>query len=178
MKGGNKDMVSMEKREIYNKIVDKYADMIFRIAYQNLNNKQDAEDIMQEVFLSLLKTDTQFEDFNHIKAWLIKVTVNKCIDVKKSFFRQKTVPLEEEIAFYNQKEQDLLAELNKLPDDYRNIIYLYYYESYTIAEIAKILGKKQNTVNSKLQRGRKKLKIILQKGGYNNETGYIQKCNE
>lgn len=171
-------MISMENRETYNKIVDDYSDMIFRIAYQNLYNKQDAEDIMQEVFLSLLKTDKQFKDFNHIKAWLIKVTVNKCIDFKKSFFRQKTVSLEEEIIVYNHEEQNLMDELNKLPRDYRIIIYLYYYESYTIAEIAEILDKKQNTVNSKLQRGRKKLKLILEKGGYNDEKRYIQKCNE
>ena len=75
---------ALQSREVYEKIVDDYSDMIYRIAYQNLRSSYDAEDIMQEVFLTLLKNDGKFKDSEHLKAWLIKVTVNKCIDFRKS----------------------------------------------------------------------------------------------
>lgn len=151
-------------KDAYNQVVEEFSDMIFRIAYQNLCNYTDAEDVVQEVFLSLLKSSKSFESKEHLKAWLIKVTVNKCIDIRKSFFRKNTVPLDDQIISYTDKESSVMEEIFKLPKDYRNIIYLYYYEGYTVKEIAEILGKNQNTVNSKLQRGRKKLKNLLVKG--------------
>lgn len=167
---------ALQSRESYEKIVDKYSDMIYRISYQNLRNSYDSEDIMQEVFLALLKSDIEFKSDEHLKAWLIRVTVNKCIDFKKSARYRTTLPLDDQVIQHNEEEQGIMEELFKLPEESRNIIYLYYYESYTIAEIAKILGKKQNTVNSKLQRARKKLKSILEKGEDDYEK-HIQKCS-
>lgn len=167
----------VQSRQVFEQLVDEYSDMIYRIAYQNLRNSYDAEDIMQDVFLSLLKSNAEFSDSAHIKAWLIKVTVNKCIDYKKSARNRTTVTLDEQAAYYDSEEQGVMEEIFKLPEEERNIIYLYYYEGYTIAEIAQILGKKQNTVNSKLQRARKKLKALLTKGGYYYERN-LQKSNE
>ena len=166
-----------QSRQAFEQLVDEYSDMIYRIAYQNLRSSYDAEDIMQDVFLSLLKSNAGFSDNTHIKAWLIKVTVNKCIDFKKSARYRTTVTLDEQAARYDSEELGVMDEIFKLPEEDRNIIYLYYYEGYTIAEIAQILGKKQNTVNSKLQRARKKLQSLLKKGGYYYERN-LQKSTE
>lgn len=156
-------MLYIKTEEEYIKIVEKFSDMIFRIAYQNLFHINDAEDVVQDVFLKLLKQkDKCFNDYEHLKSWLIRVTINQCLDYKKSFFRKNTIPLEDFEIPYEQEERKVLEELYQLPRDYRNILYLYYYEGYTIKEIAKILGKKQNTVNSKLTRGRNQLKKLME----------------
>lgn len=156
-------MLSIKTEQEYTRIVELYADMIFRIAYQNLFHISDAQDVVQDVFLKLLQHGQQcFQDEEHLKAWLIRVTVNQCLDYRKSFFRSHTVSLESFDVPYEPKEHAVLEELYKLPQDYRNILYLYYYEEYTIKEIAEILGKKQNTVNSKLTRGRKRLKKLME----------------
>lgn len=96
---------------------------------------------MQEVFIKLLKSDIAFSDREHLKAWLIQVTINKCIDFKRSFWRRKIVHINEQIIVYNPSERSLMEELFKLSADERNIIYLYHYMSYTIAEISEILEK-------------------------------------
>ena len=156
-------MLYIETEEDYCKIVEQFSDMIFRIAYQNLFHINDAEDVVQDVFLKLLKQkDKCFNDYEHLKSWLIRVTINQCLDYKKSFFRKNTVPLENFEIPYEPEERGIMEELYQLPKDYRNILYLYYYEEYTIKEIAEILGKKQNTVNSKLTRGRRRLKKIME----------------
>ena len=145
-------MLNIQTEQRYNEIVENYSDMIFRIAYQYLLNKYDAEDIVQEVFVKLLTKRVIFKDEEHIKSWLIRVTINQCLDYKKSLTKKSTVPIENmEIPF-----DQLLKE------DERNVLYLYYYEGYKIKEIAKILKQKQNTINSKLTRARKKLKEIME----------------
>lgn len=156
-------MLYIKTEEIYVQVVEKFSDMIFRIAYQNLFNISDAEDVVQDVFVKLLEQKNKcFNDYEHLKSWLIRVTINKCLDYKKSFFRKNTVPLENFDIPYEREELGVMEGLRRLPEDYRNILYLFYYEGYTIKEIAEILGKKQNTVNSKLTRGRKKLRKILE----------------
>ena len=138
------------------------SDMIFRIAYQYLFNKYDAEDIVQEVFVKLLTKRVIFKDEEHIKSWLIRVTINQCLDYKKSLTKKSTVPIENMEIPFEQKEGKILEELQLLKEDERNVLYLYYYEGYKIKEIAKILKQKQNTINSKLTRARKKLKEIME----------------
>ena len=97
-----------------------------------------------------------------MKAWLIRVTINLCINYNKSLARQKTVSVEQLDIPFTQQETGILEELYLLPEDERNILYLYYYEGYKIREIAKILRQKQNTINSKLTRARNKLKRIME----------------
>lgn len=156
-------MLNIKTEKEYIQIVEKYSDMIFRIAYQNLFHIYDAQDVVQDVFLKLLKQQREyFADEEHLKSWLIRVTINQCLDYKKSFFRKNTVSLEDFEIPYEQKDREVMEALYRLPKDYRNILYLHYYEGYTIKEIAKILGKKQNTVNSKLTRGRARLKKFLE----------------
>ena len=155
-------MLNIQKEQQYNKIVEKYSDMIFRIAYQYLFNKYDAEDIVQEVFVKLLTKRVIFKDEEHIKSWLIRVTINQCLDYKKTLAKRSVVPIENMEIPFEQKEEGILEELQLLKEDERNILYLYYYEGYKIKEIAKILKQKQNTINSKLTRARKKLKEIME----------------
>lgn len=169
-------MLQIQTEEEYTEIVEQYSDMIFRIAYQNLFQISDAQDVVQDVFLKLVKhiksREYCFQDHEHLKAWLIRVTINQCLDAKKSFFRKHTVPVEQLDVSYEPEEREVLEELAQLPEEYRMILYLYYYEEYTIREIAQILGKKQNTVNSKLTRGRKRLKKLMEE----KHDGLLQKC--
>lgn len=152
-------------KEKAEQIVRQHADMIYRIALQNLKNEADAQDIFQEVCLSLLTKSAPLFDDVHIKHWLIRVTINKCKNFKKSQWQQKTEPLNLQCERgAKDKETEAFELLYTLPKSYRNIIYLYYFEEYTVPEIAEILGENKNTVNSKLQRSRKKLRKILEEG--------------
>jgi len=146
------------------KVIRQYADMIYRIALHNLKNTSDAEDIFQDVCLTLMTKNAPLFDDVHIKNWLIRVTINKCKNFRKSHWQSKTEALDSSRE-NPETTPNLISELvYSLPQKYRNIIYLYYYEEYTVAEIAEILGENKNTVNSKLQRARKKLKEILEEG--------------
>ncbi len=146
------------------KIIRQHADMIYRIALHNLKNTADAEDIFQDVCLTLMTKNAPLFDDLHIKNWLIRVTINKCKNFSKSLWQSKTEALD--LSRENPgKTESLIPELvYSLPQKYRNIVYLYYYEEYTVAEIAEILGENKNTINSRLQRARKKLKEILEEG--------------
>lgn len=153
----------MEKEKI-SILVEKYSNMVMRIAYQNCFNKSDSEDIVQEVFIRLLKNIHKLEE-DYIKAWIIRVTINICKDYNKNFWYKKTEPLDNiEIEYFDKDEIEVFKVISKLKPIYRNIIYLYYYEGYKINEIAKILNLNENTVSSNLSRARKKLKGILEEG--------------
>lgn len=145
--------------------VEKYADMIMRIAYQNVFNKTDAEDITQEVFIKLMKNIKKLKSKEHIKAWLIRVTINLSKDYNKNFWNTNTTGMEEDIKYFDDESQDILRELSKLKPIYRNIIYLYYYQGYKIKEISEILQINQNTISTYLTRARNELKEILEDGG-------------
>ena len=153
------------KNERAEQIMRQHADMIYRIALQNLKNEADAQDVFQEVCLSLLTKNAPLDDDVHIKHWLIRVTINKCKNIKKSLWHQKIEPLDLDYSKGGKDQRiDEFELLYTLPKSYRNIIYLYYFEEYTVPEIAQILGENKHTVNSRLQRSRKKLKKILEEG--------------
>lgn len=159
----------MNKSNVDNDFIQKaletYSDMIVRIAYQNLQNRTDSEDMMQEVFIKLLRADVSFESEEHLKAWLIRVTINQCRDLLKSAWRRKTVNLSEASDYaFDEEDRSILQDLRSLSAPYRNVIYLYYYEGYALSEIAQFTGESINTVNSRLQRARKKLKLTLEGG--------------
>ena len=146
------------------RIIRQYSDIIYRIAVHNCQISADAVDIMQEVFIELLTKCPCPDDPEHLKAWLIRVTINKCRSLHRLAWRRKSVPLEECAELAQPEQSSVMEEIWQLPETMRNVIYLYYYEDYTIAEIAKILGKNANTVSSTLQRARRKLKDILEEG--------------
>ena len=157
--------INISNNEKAEKIVRQYADMIYRIALQNLKNPADADDIFQEVCMTLLTKQAPLDDAVHIKNWLIRVTINKCRNFSKSLWQSRTESIDEHTELTAPETRFVMEEINKLPPHYRNIIYLYYYEEYTVPEIAEILSKSKNTINSQLQRARKKLKKILEEGG-------------
>lgn len=152
-----------EQHEVV-RAVEQHADMIRRICFLHLKNRDDTEDIFQTVFLKYILYSGAFENIEHEKAWLIRVTVNACKDFMRSLWRHSTVPLdmlsEEAIAVSDEKHK-VLDEVLSLPKKYKDTIYLFYYEGYTAIEIAKILDKNENTVYSLLSRGRALLKNTL-----------------
>lgn len=154
----------MRSEQEVNRAVEKYADTVKRICILHLKNTSDSEDIFQEVFLKYALSDVLFENQNHEKAWIIRVTVNACKDLIKSFFRSKTVSINELISLPAEEKEDLsyvLEAVLSLPEKYKDAVYLHYYEGYSASEIGKILGKKENTVYSLLSRGRLILKEKL-----------------
>lgn len=148
-----------------NAIIREYSTMVMQIAYQNCFNKSDAEDITQEVFIRLLKNLDKLTTKEYLKAWIIRVTINLSKDYNKSFWAKNTVKIDENIKLDYPEHQDVFIELSKLKPKYRNVIYLYYYQGYKIAEIAKILKMNPNTVSSSLTRAKKQLGKILEDGG-------------
>lgn len=158
-------MHQTQNNDFINHIVDVYSDMIFRIAFLHTKNRSDAEDVVQDVFLSLMK-QPPFNDEEHLKAWIIRVAINKCKNIVKSARRNKTVPLDEEhhkLQSTNEEYSELIEGLQKLPEKERNILYLFYYEGYTAKEIALIMHKRENAIFVRLNRARDKLKQFLSK---------------
>ncbi|NCB50857.1 MAG: sigma-70 family RNA polymerase sigma factor [Clostridia bacterium] len=151
------------EREV-SRVIERYADTVRRICLLHLKNYADTEDIFQTVFLKYALYSGEFESAEHEKAWLIRVTVNACHDLLKSFSRKNTVSLEllsEEAAAEKPENGEVLAAVLSLPQKYKDVIYLHYYEGYSAVEIAKMLGKNENTVYSLLSRARNMLKDIL-----------------
>ena len=149
--------IGTEKAEA---IFRRYADMIYRVALHNLDDPADADDILQEVCLILL-TKKLPEDEEHLKSWLIRVTINKCRDLSRSFWRRNRKSIDDYEDIEAEKPPEIMAELQSLSESYRNIIYLYYYEEYTVSEIAQLLRMNVNTVKSGLRRARDQLKKLL-----------------
>ena len=147
------------------RLVQKYSSMVLQIAYQYSFNKSEAEDITQEVFIKLYKNIKKIKNNEHIKAWLIRVTINLSIDYNQNYWNKNTTSLDENYKYFDEETKDVFNELKKLTPEYRNIIYLYYYQGYKISEISEILSMNQNTVSSYLTRARKELKHILEQGG-------------
>ena len=154
-------------REIV-RIVETYSDMLMRIALNRMNGIAEAEDVVQSTFERLMKRQPRFETREHEKAWLIKTAIRICIDEARRASRRTSVPLNEEIAAaYSEESFELLETVRRLPEHDRDAVYLYYYEEYTIREIAKILGEREGTTRSRLSRARKKLRAIME--GENDE---------
>lgn len=142
--------------------VEEYGDLVLRLAFQRLKSQADAEDVAQEVFLSLLREHV-FQDEDHLKHWLIRVAIHKCENLRLSAWRRKTVPLEGQAwPAFAPAEQEMMEELWELKPKDRDVIYLHYYEGYTIYEIAGLLRENPNTVSARLCRARKKLRLLLE----------------
>ncbi len=142
-------------------IIRKYADMVYRLAYAHTQNRSDADDVFQETFLRYVRKKPHFDDEEHEKAWLIRVTINCAKKQMTSAWKRHTVSLEEHTASETQPANDLRAALSQLTPQYRTVIHLYYYEGYTTEEMARMLSKKPSTIRSQLARARQKLESIL-----------------
>jgi RNA polymerase sigma-70 factor (ECF subfamily) len=152
---------SFGTNEYIQHVLDKYSTMLIKLAFTYVKNIADAEDMIQDVFVSLMKRGNGFENEEHEKAWLLRVTINKCKNHLKSSWTRLSVPLEEDISYLPKEQSEVLVLVLGLPQKYRTVIHLFYYENYSINEIAKILAKRPATIGTWLSRGRNLLKTKL-----------------
>lgn len=154
----------MERSE-YENIVEAYLDTVYRAALSFCGSVQDAEDVTQNTFLKLLQKAPEFQDQGHIRRWLLRVAVNEANSLWRSAWKRKVVPLEETAdvpVFPNQEQSALFEAVQTLPKRYRETVHLYYYEGYSVKEIAKLLSVSETAVQTRLLRARRKLKNELQ----------------
>ena len=155
----------MRSEKEVNRAIELYSDTVRRLCVIRLKNYDDTQDIFQNVFLKYALSSVQFENCEHEKAWFIRVTINACNDWFKDFFRSHTVSIDEIIekaapGSPNDSREILQAVLD-LPQKYRDVVYLHYYEEYSAPEISKILNKNVNTVYTLLTRSKEILRERL-----------------
>lgn len=158
----------MRSEQEANRAIQRYADTVRRICMVHLKNEADTEDIFQTVFLKYVLSSVSFESDEHEKAWLIRVTINACKDLLKSFFRSRTVPLDELLeqpAAIPPDNREVLEAVLSLPQRYRDVVYLHYFEDYTAPEISRVLGKNVNTIYTLLARSKRLLREKLGEDG-------------
>ena len=144
--------------------IERYSDTVRRLCMVRLKNDADTEDIFQTVFLKYVLSSVSFESDEHEKAWFIRVTINACKDLLKNFFRSRTTSLEEIMerpAALPPDYSDLWNAVFSLPQKYRDVVYLHYFEGYTAPQVSRILGRNVNTVYTLLNRSRQALKEKL-----------------
>lgn len=156
-------------------LVDEYSNMILRIAMHQLKSRSEAEDMVQNVFLKLVRKQPDFRSKEHEKAWIIRVTINLCKDYVKTAWFRRRVPLLQEPAgtpeyetLAHEENFEMLSVIHSLPRKYRTVIYLYYYEQWNIKEISGFLQVRESTVMSWLHRARAQLRVLL-KGEFDHE---------
>lgn len=137
---------------------------MFRLAFSYTKNREDAEDIVQEAFLKLYTSRIIFPDEKNIKAWLIRVTINLCKDMLRSSKRRTAEPVSD-IPCEDKGQYELLDSIRSMQPQYASVIYLFYYEGYSVKEIAKLQGISDSAVTTRLSRARKQLKKMLTKEG-------------
>ena len=161
---------SLVDNEFIRNAIDRYSNLVFRVSYQYVQNKPDAEDVLQEVFVALWDylNHASFQNDEHLKAWLIRVTINKSINFAKSNARRAKKQEPDWASFGKRTEPqyyDLENVLNKLSAIDREVIYLHYYEGYYAKEIAVILDMTEKSILKRLSRARLKLKTYISEEG-------------
>ena len=148
-------------------IFERHHRRVYRLAYIYMKNAHDAEDAVQNIFIKYMAHPVEFRDESHENAWFITVTRNYCKDIFRSFWR-KNVDLGDIPERVGEENHDSIIEyIMELPKKYRELLFLYYYEEYKVKDIAKMVGRKESTVQTQLFDARRKLKEILEKEGYN-----------
>ena len=142
----------MRSEEELNQAIEQHSDTVRRLCMIHLKNYADTEDIFQTVFMKYVLSPVVFETPEHEKAWIIRVTINACKDLPKSFFHSRTVSIDEALqlaAPISEDYQDVLQAVLSLPTKYRQVVYLHYYEGYTAPQISQLLGKNLNMLIQK-----------------------------
>ena len=155
-----------ERQRQIEALIEKYEKTVYKLAYSYLRNKQDADDIYQEVFLRYFRNKPEFAGEEHEKAWFIRTTINCCKNLCASSWFRRTAPLEEntlgdEAVYVPQEQSELFTAVMALPTKYRTVVHLFYYEGYSVREIAELTGEKATTVTTRLNRARAKLRDAL-----------------
>ena len=150
--------------------VRRYADMVYRLAVLNTRNRYEAEDVFQEVFMKLFRHKEGICNEEHLKAWLIRVTVNQCKSLAVTVWNKRRVSMESvaeqgEEMQADEGESEVYEAVKKLPPKYREVIHLFYYEELQIREIAAVLERNEATIKTQLARGRQMPEKML-KGAF------------
>ena len=148
----------------YERLAERYLDCIYRVAVNGCNNMADAEDVVQNTFVKLWERKEAFEDEEHARKWLIRVAVNECHSLWRSGWKRHTAYLEdltEEPVFSTPEKSNLYYAVKKLPQKYRQIVFLHYYEEYSVKEISDMMHLSETAVKTRLLRARQKLKCEL-----------------
>jgi len=152
--------------ENFGAFVTRHENKLYRTALAIMGNAPDAEDVVQDTFLRAYAKAPEFETVEHEKAWLIRVTVNLCKSRLRTPWRKRTEPLLDSYPAKEPKQYELLEYVLALPPKYRAVIHLFYYEGYSVKDIANLTGQKESTVRSLLTRARQKLKSVLKEDDY------------
>ena len=148
--------------DIFTEYVRKYSAAVYRAAYSCTQSRPDSEDIMQDAFLKLYQSGKSFRDDEHVKAWLLRVAINRARDIMRSSWKKQTDTLETDVtAALPQHESSLDEAMSALSKEYRLAVYLHYYEGYGIKEMSRIMGISEANVKIRLKRARDKLKEFL-----------------
>lgn len=151
--------------EDFKEIYERNIDTVYRIAYLILRNTSEAEDALQSIFLKFLNSDKIFNDFEHEKAWFIAITRNHCRDILRSWWKSRRIDIESlpDMPHWDNKKEssEVLEKLLLLPENYKTVLYLYYFEEFSVKEISEVLERKESTIQTQLSRGRNRLKIDL-----------------
>lgn len=152
-------------------IIERYGDMVYRLAVSQVRNRTDADDIFQEVFVRLVRHIKDLQDMEHAKAWLIRVTINCTKKHFGQYWNKNVYPMEETEEVPKREEgfeqvekkidNPVMQAVSKLPPKYRGCVHLFYFEELSVKEIAKMTGQKESTVKSRLHRAREMLKEML-----------------
>lgn len=151
-------------RQPVQELIERYQSNLYAIAFNICKNAEDAEDVVQDAFIQYHTNKKEFEDEQHIRAWLIRVAINKAKNMNRTFWRQNKLSIEdymETLSFETTESENLFEVVMKLPEKYRIVIHLFYYEDYAIREIAEILKISESNVKVRLSRGRLLLKEAL-----------------
>ena len=146
-------------------MIKKYFSMVYKLALNQTKSHDNADDVVQEVFLRYVQNDRDFESEEHLKAWLLRVAINCSKNVFTNTWFKRTEALADDIVFETPEKGDVYYATLELPQKYRAVVHFFYYEDMSIAEISKCLNQKESTVKSQLHRARELLKAKL-KGGY------------
>ena len=163
---GTKQWTSItEFREFY----DRQVKRVYRLAMVLMGNISDAEDVTQTVFLKAWEKKPDFRDADHEIAWILTTTRNQCKDIHKSFYRRKRADLENapelQVTLETQMDSEIWEALQSLAEKYRMVLYLYYYEGYSVRELSVILRRRESTLQTQLATGRKQMKSLLESKG-------------
>ena len=151
-------------RQPVQELIERYQKNLYAAAFNICKNQMDAEDVVQETFVQYYTTKKEFESEQHIRAWLLRVTINKAKNLTVTFWKKHKCSLEdymETLTFPDPQSRDLFEEVMKLSEKYRIVIHLFYYEDYSVREIADILKLSESNVKVRLSRGRAMLKDSL-----------------
>ena len=151
-----------EVKTQYEYIFEKYGEKLYRLLVAYCKNTADSEDILQNAFLKLHMTNQKFETEEHVKNWLYKIAINEAKNLLKRELLYRNKIQEIDVGQIPEQSIEIYECIQKLPAKYRIVILLYYYEEYSIKEIASILKRKESTIQTQLQRGREMLKKFME----------------